>query len=102
MLELKDTIELINSNDFKERFVAEYVQTKSRYDKLHKMLVKHKAGTLPFTPQCSYELLAEQAGHMGRYLHCLEVRAEIEDVKLPDDELVIYKPCGAEMSKGRL
>lgn len=93
MLGLKDTIELMNSNDFKERFVAEYVQTKIRYDKLHKMLVKYKAGTLSFTPQCSYELLTEQAGFMGRYLHCLEVRAEIEGVKLPDNELVIHKSC---------
>lgn len=101
MFELKDTIELMNSDDFKKRFVAEYVQTKIRYDKLHKMLVKHKAGTLSFTPQCSYELLTEQAGFMGRYLYCLEVRAEIEGVKLPDNELVIYKPCGTEMSNGR-
>lgn len=46
MLGLRDTIELMNSNDFKERFVAEYVQTKIRYDALHKMLVKYKAGTL--------------------------------------------------------
>ena len=93
MLGLKDTIELMNSDDFKERFVAEYVQTKIRYDKLHKMLVKYKAGTLSFTPQCSYELLTEQAGFMGQYLHCLEVRAEIEGVKLPNNELVIYKSC---------
>lgn len=96
MLGLRDTIELMNSNDYKERFVAEYVQTKIRYDKLHKMLVKYKAGTLPFTPQCSYELLTEQAEFMGRYLQCLEVRAEIEDVKLPDNELVIYKACQNE------
>ncbi len=96
MLGIVDTIELMNSNDFKERFIAEYVQTKIRYDKLHKMLVKYKAGTLSFTPQCSYELLTEQAGHMGRYLHCLEVRAEIEDVKLPDNELVLCKICENE------
>ncbi len=89
MLELKDTIELMNSDDFKERFIAEYMQVKIRYTKLHAMLVKYKAGTLPFTPKCSYELLAEQAGHMGRYLHCLEVRAEIEDVKLPVSELAL-------------
>lgn len=88
MLELKDTIELMNSDDFKERFVAEYMQVKIRYNKLHAMLVKYKAGTLQFTPKCSYELLSEQAGHMGRYLHCLEVRAEIEEVQLPVSELV--------------
>lgn len=82
MIELKDTVELMNSDDFKDRFAAEYMQTKIRYDKLHTILVKYKANTLPFTPQCSYELLAEQAGYMGRYLNCLEVRAEIEGIKL--------------------
>lgn len=91
MLELKDTIELMNSSNFKERFIAEYLQTKIRYNKLHAILVKYKAGTLPFTPQCSYELLAEQAGYMGKYLNCLEVRAEIEGVRLPENELVLYK-----------
>lgn len=96
MLGLRDTIELMNSNDFKERFVAEYVQTKIRYDALHKMLVKYKAGTLSFTPQCSYELFTEQARYMGQYLHCLEVRAEIEGVKLPDSELVFSKVCKNE------
>lgn len=36
-MELKDTIELMNSTDYKERFRAEYYQTKIRYDKLDKM-----------------------------------------------------------------
>lgn len=51
-MELKDTIELMNSSDYKERFKAEYLQVKIRYDKLHKMLVKWDAGTLNFTPTC--------------------------------------------------
>ena len=38
--ELKDTVDLMNSSDYKERFQAEYLQTKNRYNKLHKMLVK--------------------------------------------------------------
>ena len=84
MRELKDTVELMESADYKERYKAEYLQTKIRYEKLHAMLVKYKAGTLNFTPTCSYDLLSEQAGHMGRYLNCLEVRAEIEDVDLTE------------------
>ena len=44
--ELKDTVDLMNSSDYKERFQAEYLQTKIRYDKLHKMLVKYEAKTL--------------------------------------------------------
>ena len=31
-MELKDTVELMNSEDYKERFKAEYLQAKIRYD----------------------------------------------------------------------
>ena len=40
-MELKDAIELMNSEDYKEQFKAEYYQTKIRYDKLHQMLIKN-------------------------------------------------------------
>ena len=79
---LEDTIPLMMSPDYKERFRAEYKQTKIRYDKLHDMLIKYEAGTLGFTPACSFTLLSEQARRMGNYLRCLEVRAEIEGVEL--------------------
>ena len=39
-MEPKDTIALMQSDDYKDRFQAEYFQTKIRYDKLHKMLIK--------------------------------------------------------------
>lgn len=81
-MELKDTIELMNSNDYKERFKAEYLQTKIRYEKLHKMTVKYEAGTLNFEPSCSLEILKEQKSYMGNYLRMLEVRAEIEKIDL--------------------
>lgn len=81
-MELKDTIEMMNSPDYKERFKAEYHQTKIRYEKLHRMCIKYEAGTLDFTPTCSLELLKEQKAAMGRYLGCLEVRAEIEGIIL--------------------
>ena len=82
IMELKDTIDLMNSEDYKERFIAEYYQTKIRYEKLHKMFIKYEAKTLNFEPKCSLELLTEQAEHMGLYLKCLEIRAEIEGVDL--------------------
>ena len=82
MKDLKDTVDLMNSDDFKDRFKAEYYQTKIRYDKLHTMIVKYEAGTLPFTPSCSLELLKHQASMMSQYLYDLEVRAEIEKVEL--------------------
>lgn len=81
-MELKDTIELMNSSDYKERFKAEYLQVKIRYNKLHTMLVKNDAGTLDFTPTCPTRVLLEQKRFMGEYLRCLEVRAEIEGINL--------------------
>ena len=81
-MELKDTIELMNSEDYKNRFKAEYLQTKIRYDKLHGMLIKYEANTLTFEPKCSIEVLKEQKKYMGNYLRMLEIRAEIENIEL--------------------
>lgn len=79
---LNDTIALMNSSDYKERFIAEYWQTKIRYDKLHQMIIKYDAGKLDFTPTCPIEILKEQKQYMGMYLNKLEVRAVIEDIEL--------------------
>lgn len=68
--------------DYMERMKQEYRQLKARYDNLHRMCVRYEAGTLDFTPSCSLELLKEQKAAMGNYLRCLEVRAEIERIKL--------------------
>lgn len=81
-MELRDTAEMMNSADYKERFKAEYYQTKIRYEKLHNMCIKYEAGNLDFTPTCELSLLKEQKAAMGHYLHCLEIRAEIEGVTL--------------------
>lgn len=40
MNELKETVELMLSNDYKERFKAEYYQLKIRIDRLDNMLSK--------------------------------------------------------------
>ena len=79
---LNDTIELMTSEDFKDRFKAEYYQTKIRYEKLHKMVVKMEAGTLDFEPACPIDLFRNQLAAMGNYLYILEVRAEIEGIEL--------------------
>lgn len=84
-MKLSDTVEMMNSADYKERFRAEYFQTKVRYGKLDEMTVKYEAGTLPFTPNCSLELLKEQKKHMGCYIRCLKIRAEIEGIDLKED-----------------
>lgn len=80
--ELKKTVKLMLSDDYKERFKAEYYQAKIRYDKLDDMTVKYEAGTLNFTPTCSLELLKEQKKHLGNYIRCLRIRAEIEKIEL--------------------
>ena len=84
---LDKTINLMLSEDYKDRFFAEYYQTKIRYDKLHKMIIKYKAGKLDFEPKCSIELLEEQAKYMGNYLKVLEIRAEIEEIDLGGNNL---------------
>lgn len=81
-MKLQDTIELMNSSDFKDRFKAEYYQLKIRRDGLKKMLKKYKEGTLEFTPNCDYDLLLTQLVYMEGYMVVLETRAEIENIKL--------------------
>lgn len=81
-MNLSDTVSLMESNDYRERFIAEYAQTKIRYERLHRMIVRYEAGVLDFTPDCPIELLKKQASAMGDYLFILEARAEIEEITL--------------------
>ena len=81
-MELKDTIEMMVSVDYKERFKAEYLQLKIRLTGLSNMIKKYKAGTLTFKPSCSYDLLNGQLKSMEMYAKYLEERAEIENIEL--------------------
>lgn len=81
-MELKETVELMNSNDYKERFKAEYYQTKIRYNKLHNMIIKYEANALEFELNCDIEIYKKQAKAMGEYLYCLEIRAVVEKIVL--------------------
>lgn len=81
-VELKDTVPMMLSEDYKERLKAEYYQTKIRLDKLTGMLEKWKAGTLEFEPKNPRPLLEKQAREMWDYLYVLEVRAENEGIDL--------------------
>lgn len=81
-MELKDTIELMTSEDFKDRFIAEYAQLAIRYKGLSKMIVAYENGTLKFTPKCSIEILKQQLREMDAYMVTLEERAEIEGIDL--------------------
>lgn len=82
MKKLEDTVDLMLSDSYEDRFRAEYRQLKIRYEKLHKMVVCYEAGTLDFVPDCPLELLKKQKAAMGEYLYCLEIRSEIEKIPL--------------------
>lgn len=79
---LRDTVGLMESSDYKDRFKGEYWQTKIRYDKLHKMVVKYEAKTLDFTPTTPLDILKKQLSYMGMYLYTLEIRAQLEGIEL--------------------
>jgi len=81
-MELKDTVSLMISEDFKERFKAEYLQTKIRAQKLRSTLNAMKDNTIKFEPRCDYDLLHEQLVYMQSYLGVLERRATIEGISL--------------------
>ena len=81
-MELKDTVEMMESADYKERFKAEYLQLEIRVNGLRNMLKKYKDGTLSFKPSCSYDLLNGQLKAMELYATYLDERVEIEGINL--------------------
>ena len=85
---LGDTTHLMKSSDYKERFVAEYLQTKIRYEKLKAFCNKIEAAELMIAlgpaHDCPYELLRQQQKAMGEYLHILEIRAVVENINLEE------------------
>lgn len=90
-MELKDTIGAMCSEDYKDRFMAEYYQTKIRYEKLKSFNTKIEAAHRTMccdnaveepNHDCPPDLLLEQQSAMGQYLHLLEVRAVIEGIEL--------------------
>lgn len=82
-MELKDTIKMMESVDYKDRFVAEYGQLAIRHKKLVAMLEKWDNGTLPFTPTCPRSTYDLQIRAMADYIAILEARAIMEGVPLP-------------------
>lgn len=86
-MELKDTVEMMGSADYKERFKAEYYQTKIRYEKLKAFNNKIEAANADSRLEmpkhdCPDWMLRNQQHTMGEYLHILEVRAVIEGIEL--------------------
>ena len=81
-MELKDTVVLMNSPHYKDRFRSEYHQLKIREEKLKAMVAKWDNGGIEFTPTCPREMYDEQLASMKAYREVLEKRAVLEDVAL--------------------
>lgn len=79
-MNLKDTIRFMLSDDFKDRFKAEYYQLTKRIAELRRMLKEYKKGN--FTTNCPFELLYKQLIFMLIYRDILEERAKIENIDL--------------------
>ena len=83
-LELKCTVSMMNSEDYKERFKAEYYQLVIRYRKLKSMLDKWDRGELDFIPTCPRGIYNIQIKAMTDYIAVLEGRAVMEGVELDE------------------
>lgn len=79
-MELKDTVDGMLSEDYKERFKAELDQMKIRVRKLENLIFKYDTNAIDFELNCSIDLLRLQLNAMWSYLSLLEQRAVIEKI----------------------
>ena len=96
MMQMQETTQLMLSPNYKDRFKAEYVQTKIRHERLGALLVKIEAANRTVFADvengeirvgkpdhnCPEHLLRDQLHAMCEYLHILEIRAVIEGIDL--------------------
>ena len=81
-MKLSDTVDMMNSSDYKERLKAEYFQSVIRYNALKDMLEKWSIGKLESAPKCPISLCKMQLEFMANYCAALEARAAIEGIDL--------------------
>ena len=81
-MKLIDTVPLMNSEDYKDRFKAEYYQVFVRFVKLKAMLEKWDKDELDFEPTWPYSTYEMQIKAMRDYLSELEARAVMENIDL--------------------
>ena len=77
---LKDTVNMMTSEDYKERFKAEYYQLKVRIDGLENMLKSWDEGTLNFKPTCPRKIYDDQLKAMYDYINILITRSKMEGI----------------------
>ena len=83
-MELKETINGMISEDYKERFIAEYQQLVIRYKGLKSMLEKWDNNELSFSPTCPRSTYNLQLTAMTNYIAVLEARAVMEGINLQE------------------
>lgn len=84
MKELKDTVDLMLSDDYVDRFKAEYYQLETRFIKLAAMVKNWDK--LNFTPNMSKGFYIKQLHIMAMYLYYLIFRSGIEKVNIDKNE----------------
>lgn len=87
MEKLNETVEGMTSDNYIDRFIAEYKQTKIRHDNLKAFCDKielaevYHIGTAP-EHNCPLNILREQLRAMKSYLDILDKRAIIEGITI--------------------
>ena len=81
--DLKDTVNLMTSDDYKDQLLAEYWQLKIRHQKLQ-VAIARKSQRLDRDTKTPIDTLQAQAHIMERYLNLLRLRAREEDILLED------------------
>lgn len=80
--EIETINKLLNSENYQERMVGEFLELSVRLQKLQEFLIQYKDNKLPFTPATPYELLYEQFVYMKNYHMTLAQRLKIEDINI--------------------
>lgn len=86
MNELKDTVPPMLSEDYRERFKAEYWQLEIRRARLYEYIQRVEKGEQRPDPGNDMELLHIQLSAMIHYAHVLQTRALKEGIRLEGDE----------------
>ena len=78
----ESTVPMMLSDDYKERFRAEYYQLFRRYESLAKMIQDWDDGKLNFEPTCDRFIYRLQLRAMADYRDILAERAKEEDIDI--------------------
>ena len=83
-MKIADTIKLMNSPDYKDRFKAEYHQLQNRIESFDKSLQELRHGKAKFEPKANIKLMDGQMKAMIVYKTHLEEIAKIEGIELSE------------------